>query len=543
MPDKSIFKIWKISHDDRLFDDGEIDQFLKKKKVLVSHLDFRNRMQVGDYFYLCHGKERFSLFGKIVSEAKPAEEKTGWYERNYRKIGRAVHMPDGKGSNKDWGIASNSVFALIPANEHSEFETEILRPVFELSLDTIPTISEISSINKLVDALQKLSDKGAIQRMATPDASILPKGLNQIYYGPTGTGKTYRMSQLKSRFVTIDEELSKEILPSSHLNRRYEFVTFHPSYSYEDFVEGVRPVVRENEKDGSREIHHEVQPGVFKSICQRAEQDGDKDYAIFIDEINRGDIPQIFGEMLTLIETDKRITPRSNQQSVLDLMKDRHQDKGLRIRLPYSGEEFGVPSNLYIIGSMNSADSFNHMIDTAVRRRFFFEEMMPQSALLNKMDKEEPSDQYKLEVEENPEQNHKDDLIVEGVNMRRLLTRINQRIEYLLNRDYTVGHAYFMSLHPKSKVRDLKDIFESRIIPLLQDYFNNDWKRIRWVLADNQVKEKENQFIIEREEYDFESLFGKVEEATGSDSENRVYRLNSEAMNRFECYRKIYEVV
>ncbi|WP_313697678.1 McrB family protein [Pantoea sp.] len=158
-------------------------------------------------------------------------------------------------------------------------------------------------------------------------------------------------------------ELVKELkcLPAaSETISRYEFVTFHQAYSYEDFVEGIRPELDEE----SGELSYSPQDGVFRRICQRAEADPEHRYAIFIDEINRGNVAKIFGELITLIETDKRTSG----------------DKGMRITLPYSREPFGVPKNLDIYGTMNTADRSIALLDTALRRRFRFKELMPDSS-------------------------------------------------------------------------------------------------------------------------------------------------------------------
>ena len=237
-----------------------------------------------------------------------------------------------------------------------------------------------------------------------------------------------------------------EIGPSKELLRqRYEFVTFHQAYSYEDFVEGIRPI--QNEETG--DVEYRVVPGIFKRICQKAKADPEQRYAIFIDEINRGNIASIFGELITLIEPDKRVTYGD----------DGTVESGMTLTLPYSSEQFGVPANLDIYGAMNTADRSIALLDTALRRRFEFEELMPDTSVI--------------------EGSQGNGTIKDGkggiIDLRTLLKTVNRRILFLLNRDMTIGHSYFINVR---SFTDLKKVLLSRIIPLLQEYFYEDWHRI-----------------------------------------------------------------
>lgn len=238
---------------------------------------------------------------------------------------------------------------------------------------------------------------------------------------------------------------------SKQINR-YEFVTFHQAFSYEDFVEGIRP---QETDEGSGDIIYKVQHGVFRRICELAKHDPEHRYAIFIDEINRGNIAKILGELITLIESDKRAV--YSQDAVLQ--------SGMELTLPYSGDKFGVPKNLDIIATMNTADRSIALLDTALRRRFTFKELMPKEGVISGAQ----SDGY----------------IPDGegglINLRDLLSALNKRIRFLLHRDQTIGHAYFTT------VRDfysLKQVFLNQIIPLLQEYFYEDWHRIQLVFRD-----------------------------------------------------------
>lgn len=433
--------------------------------------------------------------------------------------------------------------------------------------------------------------------------------LNQILYGPPGTGKTYSTidkaleilgyaksndngkvildyTKIKQKLQDIadnkkDTELDLKNLDSKNDRKlakllfdyycnkeqgQIRFITFHQSFSYEEFVEGIKPVfVDENgdEVENSTNMVYKPKDGIFKEICDKAlseenqtarlfeafikhiqnEQEkkgeyildekqkwyveiiigkqgnivikikgtsrpeflnkrkiishyeyfkNDKNYKIsskenrtgyidthrfytaflkkmqefeeiwkkqnsqdevsidnalkpyifIIDEINRGNISKILGELITLIEESKRIGEKEE----------------LKVRLPYSNEEFGVPSNLYIIGTMNTADRSIALLDTALRRRFEFVEMMPDCSLLN--------------------------TDCEGVNLRELLKAMNDRIEFLLDREHTIGHSFFIGI---TSIEELKEVFAKKIIPLLQEYFYEDYAKIDAVLNGNKM--------------------------------------------------------
>ncbi|RKE79558.1 5-methylcytosine-specific restriction endonuclease McrBC GTP-binding regulatory subunit McrB [Epilithonimonas arachidiradicis] len=183
-----------------------------------------------------------------------------------------------------------------------------------------------------------------------------------------------------------------------------------------------------------------------------------KKYVLIIDEINRGNVSQIFGELITLIEESKRLDA----------------DESLEVKLPYSKKEFGVPSNFYIIGTMNTADRSVEALDTALRRRFTFEEMLPKPFLLK-------------------------DKNIGTVNLEEVLTIINKRIEVLLDRDHTIGHSYFINVKNEN---DLRNTFKNNIIPLLQEYFYGDYEKIGMVLG--------MEFFEEFEKFD-NSLFAKFQ--------------------------------
>ncbi len=374
--------------------------------------------------------------------------------------------------------------------------------------------------------------------------------LNQILYGPPGTGKTYAtvdaaLAILDPRFAAqhaADRRALKARFDALAKEQRVRFVTFHQSFSYEDFVEGLRA---HSDNDC---LQYRVESGVFQQICDDANKIpesytlddtldelleelavkaatattpkgqsfqvsyrpgndtvsclparsetgaplpaniehirsvlhqrpvarmycesyvrgvaemvktrhktapggsasvGKKElpHVLIIDEINRGNVSRIFGELITLIEPSKRAGA----------------EEALEVVLPYSKKPFSVPGNVYLIGTMNTADRSLASLDVALRRRFEFKAMPPQPELL-------------------------DGTVVAGVVVGQLLRTMNQRIEALLDRDHCLGHAYFMPLRDDPSLARLGSIFRNQVLPLLQEYFFDDWQRIQWVLNDH----------------------------------------------------------
>ncbi len=364
----------------------------------------------------------------------------------------------------------------------------------------VPTIKWLDRLGSGEEENTPNEEETPFPQEATPKIDI-PKNL--ILYGPPGTGKTWHTvnraleilapdfyedhksnrTELKQRF----NELQKE--------KRIGFVTFHQSFSYEDFVEGLRASAKEGQ------IHYEIEDGLFKRMCTNEGKQPDEPRVLIIDEINRGNIANILGELITLIEPSKRAGAEDE----------------ITVTLPYSKKPFSVPANLHIIGTMNTADRSLAHLDTALRRRFEFEAVFPDAELLQ-------------------------DIEIDGINIQKMLMTINSRIKLLCDRDHTLGHSFFLPLKEKPDLGTLKRIFENRIMPLLEEYFFEDWSRIRKVLGDDRKAGKEELMF-----YVPTFSEGEISKLLGRDNENnqelsdKVFRRNEEALSKPEAWIGVYE--
>ena len=312
--------------------------------------------------------------------------------------------------------------------------------------------------------------------------------LNTILYGPPGTGKTYNTIFYSVGIIEKDKSVFKGNNNDENIFKKFKecknknlikFITFHQSYGYEDFIEGIRPDLDNESKDLKYIIHS----GIFKDMCNKAKNDKENNYVLIIDEINRGNISKIFGELISLIEPSKR----------------EGESEELEVILPYSKENLTIPKNLYIIGTMNTADRSIALLDIALRRRFNFIEIMPQYDILK---------------------NEK----IENIELDLLLSTINERIEFLLDREHIIGHSYFLNINT---FEDLVQVFRNSIIPLLQEYFYDDFEKIKSVLGDNNFISSKNISI----------------NLKGSNPKKYIYKIDEEALKVSENYQKIYSSI
>lgn len=349
-------------------------------------------------------------------------------------------------------------------------------------------------------------DKSSKDNLESPNDSI---PLNQILYGPPGTGKTYSTTKKALQILGYDKDdeikngLKKfDIKPSNNPEKdmkelfkyysekksQITFITFHQNYGYEEFVEGIKPIA----ENGN--MTYKIKNGVFKDLCEKAGKHPKNPYILIIDEINRGNISKIFGELITLIEPSKRL--ENNDE--------------ITLTLPYSGKSFGIPSNLYIIGTMNTADRSISLMDTALRRRFEFIEMMPDEGKLKDKD-------------------------IENISLQKMLEAINNRIEFLYDRDHTIGHAFFIDV---KDLKDLKKVFQNKIIPLLQEYFYENYAKINAVLNHNGM--------IKESKAEYKKIFPTNSEATNDldleDKNNyKIAKFDDEIWDKSATYQSIID--
>lgn len=306
-----------------------------------------------------------------------------------------------------------------------------------------------------LDSLWWRAQEGAPAGPGTPEPQVRGKTvrpgvteghqLNQILYGPPGTGKTYHATTCALAIVKgIEVDEVTEEHRTEFRSLRFDpttetgqiaMVTFHQNFSYEDFVEGIRPRLAEG-----GDIGYELRPGLFRRIVDAALADRGRPYVLIIDEINRGNVPKILGELITLIEPSRRLG----------------QQDETTVTLPYSGDTFGVPGNLHIIGTMNTADRSILPLDTALRRRFDHVERLPDPDHLLIADR------------------------IDGIDLRKMLKAINARISLLMDRERQIGHTYLFNV---TDIESLAAKFRTAILPLLAEYFYDDWSKIRHVLG------------------------------------------------------------
>ena len=475
-------------------------------------------------------------------------------------------------------------------------------PVVETNISLWQLYSAIENWSVVV---QQLTVTKTTEHDDLSDSTLSTIPLNQILFGPPGTGKTF--ATINHALAILEPELFTAKVDRHALKNAFDryvkegqivFTTFHQSYSYEDFVEGIRAISNEGGN-----LEYRIEAGVFKRMCVQAKTgvtfsedlfeqaltvlnkkinmsddesismttvtgkvfnvrqsdsrnllvrpegsvrknartintdkikrryenseeisgsssyvqgilnylkqqcglseslkntalSSRKKFVLIIDEINRGNISRIFGELITLIEPSKRAGA----------------GEALSVTLPYSKETFTIPDNVYLIGTMNTSDRSLAGMDIALRRRFTFSELMPKPELFEKTN-------------------------INGVNIGQLLHKLNQRIEILLDRDHVIGHAYFIPLLANPTLEQLGLIFHKQILPLLQEYFFEDWQRIQWVLNDHRKKYKD--CFITNPDNNMNELFGDIDIQHGR---NQRWTINNDAFTNPLAYAGILNV-
>lgn len=275
--------------------------------------------------------------------------------------------------------------------------------------------------------------------------SVLERKGQVILYGPPGTGKTYwaelavndlaAVSAFGKKYEDLEEQEKLVVTGDDQRLGTVRLCCFHPAYGYEDFLEGYRPHLVNGQ------MSFELRDGVFKKLCKDAIQTPERNFYLIVDEINRGDIPRIFGELLTTLEKDKR---------------------GKRIVLPVSQQVFKVPRNVYLVGTMNTADRSISLLDAALRRRFGFIEMMPDGAVFKNAN-------------------------VGGIPLAAWFNALNERIREHVGRDarnLQIGHSYLLQQgSPIKDIADLKRLIRDDIIPLLEEYCYEDYGTLAKILG------------------------------------------------------------
>ncbi|WP_307737902.1 MrcB family domain-containing protein [uncultured Varibaculum sp.] len=490
------------------------------------------------------GNKVYLTLNQGTSDVKGLDEKARFKDKLEELKNRASEIAEKVHHS---GFSSDPITDLGKSNKAKEYSAAaILHKVY--TLDQLPDEESLANdletmvnvYSQLIEQLEKHEFSGGIQAWLTAsqgtkananqdirecaeengkegETVALKLGKNIILYGPPGTGKTYNTViyavAICERWENLNSEENQsygEIL--SRYNDlvdegRVAFTTFHQSYGYEEFIEGISPKIENLANDSSEhepagEIAFSYRDGLFKNFCRQAREKDQEPCVFVIDEINRGNISKIFGELITLIEESKREGEEDARSALL----------------PYTGEQFSVPNNIYLLGTMNTADRSIALMDTALRRRFHFIEMQPDPQVLKDFGASE---------------------IAEGevtLDVARMLEVINQRIELLYDREHTIGHAFFTSLKDNPTIEHLAVIFKDSIIPLLFEYFYEDYEKIRMVLGDNSKSSEDLEFLT-RVKTNKEKIFnGGMTDIDLPD----VYKLNHKALGKIESYLEIY---
>lgn len=409
-------------------------------------------------------------------------------EKYFQNLNTYLKTPELRRAFTIWLIRNDNIF-ISGDNVYLSIKSHLSQKYSNPIIDSfIPTEKEFdASLISLEEEPAKISDVD-IFRLFNPIVDINPI----ILYGPPGTGKTHSLQDNYMKHFTEEDRW---------------FTTFHQSFSYEEFVEGLKP---ELGKSGS-DITYKIDKGVFYQACEKAAKlagfdnlsstvnstkeervgkfkkaiDERKLVLLCIDEINRGNIASIFGDLISLIEPSKRL---GNKEELI-------------LTLPYSKEKFGVPSNLLIVGTMNTADRSIQLLDSALRRRFQFKELPPDYS------------------------------VIKNLRAKEILKDINSRVRALKNKDSQIGHSYFYEIPEKTDNESslILNTLVNKIIPLLEEYFYNDYTKIRFVLSEKDAKPT---FFVK--DIDATKMYGEFADIADFEETIDFYELNPDLKKALE---------
>lgn len=374
-------------------------------------------------------------------------------------------------------------------------------------------------------AAQNLRDKNlsatawsVLQQFSDDDSTTVryKNRAAQAYFDKDVNGAWYLLPEVEPFLTNLHEQL-REFHQACQQNKtkanrfeRFSMVSFHQAYGYEEFVEGIRPILN-NESATSQAMSYTIRDGAFLALCQRAARDPSRRYAMLIDEINRANVSRVFGELLSLIEPDKRLG----------------MPNAMTVSLAYSGRKFGIPSNVDIFATMNSQDVSLAPLDLAFRRRFRFIECPPIPELLPLI----PID---------------NGINNEMLDLAKTLTGLNQRLVETLGVEARLGHAFFMNIH---NIKDLQSALIQQIIPQLAQLANQQLDILQYIFNDHQSDTKE-QFIqapkisqnnaLQSQPFSTSGLFGQFNNAATGFVINSKLISGDEPFTTAAIYQRLY---
>jgi 5-methylcytosine-specific restriction protein B len=424
---------------------------------VTSIMYFKEYVAIGDLVVVSDGNHKFRAIAEVTGEYFLKPNETGHYcqLRNVKWLKQfSPSLPVNELFNKN--LSQQTIYSLKPPT---------------IDLDKLQTILTSHSSTQQVSAGSSISNykimsiTHELMEFEKPNGSRLPIAMSII---------NELVNLFKSNKITIDDIRNKNVFNRVDTTLEKYLINGYPNV--------LAPLVDSIAKNG------------ISTIINSA---SDK-RVLIIDEINRGNIANIFGELITLIEPSKRAGG----------------DETISVKLPYSKTPFSVPSNLYLIGTMNTADKSLAQVDIALRRRFDFIEMMTDYDVLSEI----PT--------------------IEGINIKNLVEAINQRIELLCDREHTIGHSFFLPLKMDATIEKLASIFELQILPLLEEYFFENWEQVGQVLGDPLKPNDELRFIIEKFH---QSLISKLMGSEWESSGIQPYVRNDKALKNPQAYIGIYE--